>query len=57
MSPLMPIIVIVFALIAAGSIAYIAWRLSSEKFHDSFNDDRNSRNSGNSGNSGNSDDD
>jgi hypothetical protein len=36
MSSLMPVLVIILALIAAGSIAYIAWELSSEKFHDSL---------------------
>ena len=32
----MPVLVIVLALIAAGSIAYIAWELTSEDFHKSF---------------------
>ncbi len=36
MSSLMPFVVILLALIAAGSIAYIAWELSSEEFHRSF---------------------
>ncbi len=38
MSALMPILVVLLALIAAGSIAYIAWELSSEEFHRSFGD-------------------
>ena len=33
MSTLFPILAVLLALIAAGSIAYIAWELSSEKFH------------------------
>lgn len=40
MSSLMPIFAIVLALIAAGSIVYIAWELSSEDFHKSHDDDR-----------------
>ena len=36
MSALIPIVIIVLALIAAGSIAYIAWELSSEDFHKSL---------------------
>ncbi len=38
MSALMPILVVLLALVAAGSIAYIAWELSSEEFHRSFGD-------------------
>ncbi len=33
MATLFPILAVLLALIAAGSIAYIAWVLSSEKFH------------------------
>ena len=36
MSALIPIVIIVLALIAAGSIAYIAWELSSDEFHNSL---------------------
>ncbi len=41
MSALIPIVIILLALIAAGSIAYIAWELSSDDFHNSLfgNDD------------------
>jgi len=40
MSSLMPILVIVFALVAAGLIAFIAWKLSSDDFYISRGDDR-----------------
>lgn len=36
MSSLLPFIIVALALIAAGCIAYIAWELSSEEFHDSL---------------------
>lgn len=36
MSALIPLVIVLLALIAAGSIAYIAWELSSEDFHASF---------------------
>jgi hypothetical protein len=39
MSTYGPIIAIALAVIAAASIAYIAWELSSDKFHKSFEDD------------------
>lgn len=39
MSVLIPIFIVLLALIAAGSIAYIAWELSSEDFHASFGGD------------------
>lgn len=38
MSSLMPIVAVLLALIAAGSIAWIAWELSSREFHESFGD-------------------
>ena len=38
MQPFMPVIIVLLALIAAGSIVYIAWELSSDKFHASFGD-------------------
>lgn len=38
MSIVMPFVVVILALVAAGSIAYIAWELTSEEFHASFDD-------------------
>lgn len=38
MSSWIPIAAVVLALIAAGSIAWIAWELSSREFHESFGD-------------------
>lgn len=34
MSAFIPILVVVLALVAAGSIAYIAWELTSKDVHD-----------------------
>jgi hypothetical protein len=34
MSAFIPIVVVVLALVAAGSIAYIAWELTSKDVHD-----------------------
>ena len=39
MSSYIPLIVILLALIAAGSIAVIAWHLSSDEFHKSLEGD------------------
>ena len=36
----MPFVVILLALVAAGSIAYIAWALSDDKFHKSFEQEK-----------------
>ena len=36
MSSIIPFVVVLLAIIAAVSIAYIAWELSSDEFHKSF---------------------
>lgn len=33
MTSLLPVIAVLLALIAAGSVAYLAWELTSEQFH------------------------
>lgn len=38
----LPIIIVLLALIAAGCIAYIAWELSSEDFHNSLQNEQRS---------------
>ena len=40
MAQFMPFIVILLALIAAFSIALIAWELSDHKFHESFEQEK-----------------
>ena len=38
MSTYLPIALVILALFAAGCVAYIAWELSSEDFHNSLQD-------------------
>ena len=35
-----PIVVVILALVVAASIGYIAWELSSDEFHKSFEQER-----------------